>query len=146
MWAGATPACLLASISQSLYHSLCTFIILCKAMRCAVTGCQSAAVPEAAVEARLQGGGGRGAGQRKPSTNGKHTSLHRSNRSFYHSRERWQESRGWLASRNEAWFKNGSSAVLRFLTLVKGTIMSLIKQIHVLTESCGGSGGIWKNA
>lgn len=49
-----------ASISQSLYHSLCSFIILCKAMRCAVTCCQSAAVPEAAAEARPQGRGGWG--------------------------------------------------------------------------------------
>ena len=52
-----------------------------------MTRCQSAAVPGAAVEARLQGGGGRGAGQRKPSTNGKHTSPHRSDCSLYHSRE-----------------------------------------------------------
>lgn len=141
--AWATPACLYASIWHFLYHSLCSYIIICKAMRCPVTCCQSAAVPEATVEARLQGRGGWGAGQRKPSTNGKHTSLPRSNCSFYYSRERWQASRRWLASRSEAWFKNRSSAVPQFLILVKGTIMRLIKQMHVLKESERGRRGAY---
>lgn len=147
-YVGRSNSCFLpTSILQFLYHSLCIFIILCKAMRCAVTCCQSAAVSEAAVEARLHGRGGRGAGQRKPSTNGKHTSLHRSNCSFYHSREKWQASRRWLASRSEAWFKNGSSAAPRFLNLVKGTIRSLIKHVHVLKESQGWrTGGVYKNS
>lgn len=139
--AWATPACLHASMWQSLYHSLCSAITLLKLMRCAATCCQSAAVPEAAVEARLQDRCGWGEGHRKPSPNGKHTSLHRSNCSFYHSREWWQASRRCLASRSEAWFKNGSSAAPRFLVLVKGTIMSLIKQMHVLKGSWGGRRG-----
>lgn len=137
MWAQAPPACLCPSVWQTLYHFLCSFIILCKVMRCAVTCCQSAAAPEAAAKARLPGMGGWGAGQRKPSTNGKHTSLHRLNCSFYHSRARWQPSRRWLASRSEAWFKNRSYAAPRVLILAKGTIMSLIKQMHVLRESWG---------
>lgn len=43
-------------------------------MNCAVTGCQSAAVPKGSIGGRA--GGGRSARQRKPSANGKHTSLH----------------------------------------------------------------------
>lgn len=57
-------------------------------------------------------------GRRKPSTtNGKHTSLHPSNYSFCHgTAEKWQRSRRRLESRSTAWFKNGSSAMPRFLT------------------------------
>lgn len=50
--------CLDILISLSL--SICTSNIVCTPMKCTVTGCQSAAVAEAAVGARPQGGGGLG--------------------------------------------------------------------------------------
>lgn len=55
---------LLVCVHQCRSLSITPFVaslFFSTAMRCAATCCQSAAVPEAAVEARLQGGGGWGA-------------------------------------------------------------------------------------
>lgn len=72
-----------ASTWQLLHHSLCSSVIICKPMRCAVKLC---CCPRGrGMEARPQGRGGRGAGQSKPLTNGKHTFLHHWNCPFYYS-------------------------------------------------------------
>lgn len=40
-------ACQRASLCYFLHHSLCACVIMCRLMRCPLTRCQSAAVPEA---------------------------------------------------------------------------------------------------
>lgn len=59
----------------------------------------SAMAPEAAVWRPGRRAGAGGEQGRKPSTNGKHTFLHRLNYPFHYSRERWRASRRGLVAR-----------------------------------------------
>lgn len=77
---------------------------MCRLMRCPLTRCQSAAVPEARLQGRGEADGRGIRGREKPTANGKHTSPCRSNGSFFCG------GAGWQASRSKAWFKNRGSA------------------------------------
>lgn len=96
-------------------------------MRCPLTRCQSAAVPEARLRGRGEADGRGIRGGEKPTANGKHTSLRRSNGSFFCGRA------GWQASRSDARFKNRGSA-----TPLLGATLRLTEIIAVMR---GGSDG-----
>lgn len=117
------PACQRASLYYFLHHSLCGCVIMCRLMRCPLTRCQSAAVPEARLRGRGEADGRGIRGGEKPTANGKHTSLRRSNGSFFCG------GAGWQASRSEARFKNrGSATPLLGATLHLTEILGVMRR------------------